>query len=475
MPAQGVTEMLCRFATELRYKGIPKEAIGEAKRSILDTVAVAVAGSQEPGGAGRIAIELVREMGGVPTCSVIGGGFKTCSVNAAFANGTSGHTLDFDDTTIPINHYNSALVPAILTLAEETRVSGKKTLEAYVAAYEVGARIGQGLKGTMPGYFFMGFHPVGTWPTLGISVGCSKLLDANVTQMKVAMGIASSAACGLRRDFGTNTKPLHAGYAARNGLVAAKLGKKGFTAHTDILDDDPDASPGSSMYFSFPRVFSCGDNYDLAAMVEGLGETLHLVSGVNWKKFRTGSVAGQIPVDIVLEAMQKHGFTAKQVEHVECSTPRQVVDVAVFHDPQTGDQARYSIEYQVAAALLDGRMGIEQHREERVRRADVREMMKKVHVYERKDISPASYEKDSMMVKMIFKLKDGREYTEQGGRPIKGTPSLPLTNEDLANKYRDCVQRAIPDAQVEKSLKLIENFEELKDVGELMEILKGKA
>ena len=469
----GYTETLCRFAVETGYDSVPKEAVEIAKERILDTVGVALAGSQEPAGAGRIVIEMVRRMGGNPTCTVIGGGFKTCGINAALANGTSAHTLDYDDITTPLNHYSAALVPAVLTFAEETKASGKEAIEAYAMGFEVGTRIGRGMPDKYF-YFQRGIHHISSWPSMGITIACGKLLNLTVNQMRTAMGINCSAIGGTRRAFGTNTKPLHAGNAARNGIIAATLAKEGFTAHKDILDRDPSVRPSAAMFFSYPIILSGEGNYDLDAMVEGLGGPLQLVASPQGTKFRPGMVGAHIFAHIVLDLMQKHGFKAEQVERVECGVPATVMDIAAFHDPQSGDEARYSIEYQVAAALLDGIVGIEQHREERVHRADIREMIKKVHLYERVEVPREGYVPELAQAKMTVKLKDGQEYKGEG-KPPKGAPGLPLAKEDLLGKYRDCAQRALPDAQVEKSIELIENFEELADVGELMSLLMGKA
>ena len=469
----GVTETLCRFALETGYDSIPAEVVEIAKGRILDTVGVALAGSQDPPGAGRKVIQVVKRMGGSPTSTVIGGGFKTCSPNAAFANGTSAHTLDYDDLTIPTNHYNAALVPAVLALAEEIKASGKKTIEAYVMGYEVGTRIGRGL----PARYFnvqRGYHHVTTWPSLGISAACGKLLDTSVDQMRTAMGITCSAIGGTRRAFGTNVKPLHAGNAARNGLMAAILAKEGFTAHKDILDRDPIARPTDSMFFSYPICIVGEGNYDLATMVDRLGGPLQLVASPQGTKFRPGMVATHIFINIVLELMQQSGFKADQVERVECAVPPSMLDVAVFHDPQTVDDARGSIEYQVAAALLDGTVGIDQHRQERIHRADVRDMMKKIQVYERTEAPRRGYIEEITQARMTVKLKDGQEYTGEG-KPPKGAPGLPLDKEDLLAKYRDCARRVLADDQVEKSIDLIQNFEQLADVGELMSLLMGKA
>jgi 2-methylcitrate dehydratase PrpD len=361
----------------------------------------------------------------------------------------------------------------VLTLAQEARASGRETLEAFVAGYEVGTRIGIGLTGDK--YFYeMGFHPVGTWPTLGISVACSKLMGNTLDQTRMAMALAASGCCGIRRAFGWHVKPFHSAYAGRNGMVAAQLAKKDFLGHMDILDDDPNVPVGSSWSFSFPRVFGGAGNYNLAAMVEGLGVPLKKIAGLNGTKFRPGVWASAVLVDMMLELMQKHGFTAKDVESVDCSAPKAIVNVAIFRDPQTSDQAKYSAVYHVAAALLDGEVGLDQFTEKRVHKSDIRDMMKRISWHERTDITSVNYESDYNQSKMVVKLKDGQEFTAFGKSP-RGAPDRPATEQDLIDKYIDCAKRGLGDAEVKKSLELLKGFEKMKDVGELMNTLAGKA
>jgi 2-methylcitrate dehydratase PrpD len=316
----------------------------------------------------------------------------------------------------------------------------------------------------------MGFHQVAMWSTLGIAAAGAKLLDLDVDQMRSALGTAASAVCGIRRAFGTHTRPFHAGMAARNGITAALLAKKGFWGNKDVLDPDPAGRPTSNMFFSFPVVFAGEGNYNLGAITKGLGGPLKLTTVAILTKWNPGCIPGNAFGERTLDLMQKHGFKASQVERVECQAPGRALDIATYHDPQNGDQARWSIEYAVAVALLDGKVWIDQFRDERVQRADIREMMKKVKVSELPmggDVLAAQLP----VVKIAVKLKDGREFKDEASK-TKGDPSLPLTREALLNKYRKCASRVLPDARVEKTIELITHFEEMRDIGELMGLLR---
>jgi 2-methylcitrate dehydratase PrpD len=455
---------------ETRYDSLGNDAIRIAKERILETVGITLAGAQEPDGAGKKVVELVREMGGNPKATVIGSNFKTSSPNAALANGASAMSLDLDDTVVtPTNHPSASYIPAVLALGEETGASGRKLLEAYVMGFEVGVRIGECLGSTF--FTKMGFHQVAMWSPLGIAAAGAKLLDLSVDQMKSALGTAASSSCGIRRAFGTNTRPFHAAMAARNGITAALLAKKGFYGSKDILDPDPSGRPTSNMYFSFPVVFAGEGNYDLEALTRGLGGPLKLSTVAILTKWHPGCIPGNAFAERTLDLMQKYGFKADQVERVECSASGRALDIATYHEPQNGDEARWSIEYAVSAALLDGKVWIDQFREERIHRRDIRVMMKRVQLGEYAASGELAAQLPAM--KMTVRLKDGREFKDEANK-TKGDPSIPLRREALVKKYQDCASRVLPDARVEKTIELITNFEEMKDIGELMKLLRTR-
>ncbi|MBI2854338.1 MAG: MmgE/PrpD family protein [Chloroflexi bacterium] len=469
------TEILCDFLVDTGYSDIPGDAVRIAKERILDTVGVALAGAVEPAGAGRIAIELVKELGGYPTSTVIAGGFKTSAPNAGLANGTGAATLDYDDTTTyTICHYSSSLIPAVLALAEETKVSGRKLLEAFILAWEAGTRIGECMGA--PSYYQRGFHTPGTWACLGCAAASAKLLNCSREQVRTALAVAASAAGGIRKTYGTNTKPLHSGYSARNGIIAAMLAKKGFTADRNVLDRDPEAK--AHMCFSFPVVFAGEGNYNLSKVTEGLGKSYNLVSKPIVTKFHPGPTAMAPFIELVIDMMKRNSIRVDQVEKVEVRAIREWVEgVSPFLRPRTGDEARYSAPYQIAVAMLDGQVGIEQHREERVHSYDVQEMMQRVHLSELKgsEAIVRKLRETANIAKMgigelTIKLKDGREFI---GKVERGQGSSPLKRQDLLAKYEDCAKRVLSLSDVKRSIELIENLENLDDVTELMDLLRG--
>ncbi len=459
-----VTRQLAAFLVETSFDDIPGQAIDVAKTTVLDTVGVTLAGARDH--TGTTAISLVKDWGGKPVSVVMGGGFRTSAPNAAFANGTSAHALDFDDRSIPINHYNASLVPAVLALGEAIGASGRKVLESFVLGYEIGARIGTGFG---VGYYFKGgWHPANAWGPIGTAAGCAKLLDLDIDQTRMALGIASSSAGGIRKHYGSNTKPLHCGYAARNGIVAAELAQRGFSADPDVLDQTPEARDTAHKYFSFPQVFCGTGNFDLDIMVEGLGEKYYLIDSPPEVKLHPGSISTSRFIDLVIESMSQHSFTASDVEGVNCFVTGAYLDAASpFLNPTCPDEARYSLPYQIAVTLLDGNSWIDQHTEDRMAQTDVKDLTACVTCTELSDGDPEGYDmasfKQMEAPKIAFTLKDGRTITAET-QESDTHPTPQPSYDDIVVKYRNCALRAISEANCENSIRLIGEMENLSNV-----------
>ena len=215
MTDKTITARLVDKVLAVDYPSLPLEAIDMAKAVTLDGLAVMLAGADEPLGLGRISIEYVREMGGTPQASVITGGFKTSMINAAYANGTMAHALDFDNTWYPLNHPTSPTLPAILAIAENYKMSGKKIITAIAAAFEVQGRLRLAATGLKTG---AGFHKPGTTGMFGAVTAAAKMLDLDRQQTLMAFGLAGSRAGSISINTGTMTKSSHSGHAARMGV-----------------------------------------------------------------------------------------------------------------------------------------------------------------------------------------------------------------------------------------------------------------
>ncbi|HEV7390684.1 MAG TPA: MmgE/PrpD family protein, partial [Burkholderiales bacterium] len=282
---KSLTEQFAEHILAIRYDALPKEAIAVAKQVTLDGLAVTLAGSTEPLGVGRISIDYVKAMGGAPQASVIAGGFKTSMLNAAYANGTMAHALDFDNTWYPLNHPTSPTLPAILAIAEHERLPGRKVVEAIVAAFEVQGRVRLAATGMETG---SGFHKPGMTGTLGAVAGAGRALDLSVTQMQMALGLAGSRAGSISINTGTMTKSSHSGHAARMGVECAVLARMGWTASADLF--------GPKGFFD---TFFHGQG-EPHRLVEGFAKPLRMINpGVGFKKHPSNYFTHR-PIDAAL-------------------------------------------------------------------------------------------------------------------------------------------------------------------------------
>ena len=230
-----VIDKVIQFIVETDFPNIPVEVVERAKIPFLDTIGVMLAGSAEP--AGKIAINLVREMGGIPTATVVGGDFKTSPLNAALANGVSANAPLLDDNLLELLiHPSAVLIPAILAVGEVTKASGRDILGAYIIGWEIIGAIGRAAEAGRYVHRERGWHQTSTIGNFGATAVAAKLLDLDAQQIRMAFGITGSLASGTLQQYGTMAFPFHAGFAARNGVMTTMLAKKGVTADHDIFE-----------------------------------------------------------------------------------------------------------------------------------------------------------------------------------------------------------------------------------------------
>jgi 2-methylcitrate dehydratase PrpD len=453
----GATEELARFAAELKFEQIPAEALEWAKDAILDCIGVAIAGTQED--AGRIITNYVKEGDGRPEAGVFAAGFKTTAKKAALANGTIAHTLDFDDWILPnwMGHPTAPLLPAIFALGQRQRISGKDILLAYVVGFEVGGRVGAGVgRGH---YEHCSWHPTATLGTMGATAACCNILRLDVTQTRMALGIASSEASGVRQNFGTMTKPLHAGLASRNGVMAALLAQKGFTGDGSAIEGP----------LGFSSAFTAGGEYDLGKMTDGLGNSFLIVeNGVSIKPYPCCG-DGHRCLDAILYLIKEHDIKADDVDSVECRTSDMVPQIMMRHRPKAGSEAKFSMEFGMAIALVDRKAGLEQYRTDRVMDPEVQELLTRVSFVHPPEAS-GYLGMETYPEQVAVKLHDGTVYSHEV-LESKGRPGNRLSQAELIEKYSECAARAISSERIDRSLDMLQRLEKLRDINELMDVL----
>ena len=443
------TEKLAKFVVETSYESLPAEAIRSAKQAIVDCLGCALAGSVDEGS--KILGEYVKEMGGKPEAGVIGGEFKATVPDAAWVNGTLAHALDYDDVAMVTGgHPSVALLPAALALGEKLHLSGKDVLLAYIIGFEVMATIGKACTGR---HYILGWHCTSTFGSLGAAAIGAKLLKLNLDETRIAIGIAASLTGGLKQNFGTMTKPLHAGNAARNGVVAATLAQRGFTAVQDILETPQ----------GFCKVFGGGEELDIAGATQNMGESLQISSTLEIKPYP--SCRGTHPgIDATLGLIKNEQFDVNDITEVGVHGSAWIQTAAQYPRPKTGLEGKFSVEYCVARTLLENEVAMKHFTDEQVTESRVQELVEKI------EYVPDPEAVAFLPCEVVVKLKDGRVLSHKV-TSISGDPTSPLSEETLHAKYRDCAVAVLSPQEIEKSLEMASNLEGLKDVASLMDIL----
>ncbi len=446
-----VSERLARFVAET--ENLPEEAIDQAKWAVLDTLGVTLAGSREE--SARTVADWLREQGGRADATVLGRGFRAPVADAALANGTAAHALDFDDVSLPMRgHPSVPLLPAAIAVAEQAGRSGRDLLAAFVLGFEVEAKLGRAIGEP---HYALGWHATSTLGTLGAAAACARLLRLDAGQTRMALGIAASLASGLQQNFGTMTKPLHAGWAARSGAFAAGLAARGFTA-------DPRALEGES---GFLRAMSGGAEIDLEPFAV-LGEPFEITSSGFGVKLYPCCYATHRSLDAALELRERYRIDPAGIAAVRVEVSRGTLVPLRREPPATGLEGKFSLEYCLAAALVDGGVGLA-FSDEAVSRPAVRELMSKLRTSEGEEAGAYPI---GGYAEVRIVLRDGAGHSLRVDAP-RGDPSRPLSWEELAAKFRDCATGLLSPEGAERSVSLVKRLGELPDVAELTEALTG--
>jgi 2-methylcitrate dehydratase PrpD len=383
---------------------------------------------------------------------------------AALVNGTLGHALDYDDVLPGTGHASSLLLAAILAVGGERPLTGEQLLEAYVVGHESHIRTAKALG---PRHYRKGWHITSTAGTFGATAAVAKLAGLDVDATRVALGIAGSMASGLQRNFGTMTKPLHSGLAARNGVLAVQLAQAGLSAASDVLD-------GPKGYLDL-----AGEGVERPAAYDLLGNPWALMDpGVSLKKYPCCYEVARSS-DAMLQIRSEYGFAPEQVEKIYCRVPTDGLSPLIYSRPGTGLEAKFSMEYTLGAALIDGGLTLSSFTDEAVRRPQVRALMERVQAWEDPMCRPEDPDN------LVSSAGSGGfvEVTVQAGgveamaqvRSPSGSPDLPLTWAEIEEKYLACVREGGGDqARAAELFPRLREIEKEPDVHGLLDELTSR-
>ncbi len=450
----GATARLAEFIVKSRWEDVPPAALAQAKRAVLDSVGVMLAGSLEP--PALIVQKVAEAEGGAPLCTVLGTPLRTAGVWAALANGVAGHALDFDDTNFALlGHPSVPVLAAALAAGELSFRDGRALLHAFLIGFEVETTLGEVMN---PAHYRHGWHATSTLGTLGAAAAAAKLLGLDLTEVRHALAVAASEASGLKENLGTMTKPFHAGHAARSGLTAALLAKKGFTGSEIAIE-------GRQGYL---RVLG-SQTEDPTPALERLGSPWKILStGVAVKPYPSCACTHSI-IAALLELREAHAIRPEDVHEVIVGVNALVPDMLIHHDPQTGLEAKFSAEFCAAATLVDGRVGITTFTDERTADPAIRRLMGRVRMVVDPTI-PGDLE-HHVWTRVTVTLTQGRTL-EIPPREVRGHPSTPLSPHELLAKFTDCAGRVLARDRVESVAAMLEGLEGCPDLRSLTAILK---
>ena len=445
----GATEMVAKWIVDTTYEDIPPDAIKVANESCFDLLGVILAGSTQQ--VGEIIRSYAGELGGTEEATILASGERTSVQNAALVNGTMGHALDYDDFG-GFGHPTVAIFPALLALGESIGATGRDLMEAYIVGCEVGLAVDYATHYHSQ-QMHRGFHSTAILGRLAAAAACSKLLKLDAQQTSMALGMAGSMASGVIHNFGTMTKPLHAGMTCRDGVMAAQLAQRGFTAGDQILEHP----------VGFTATVIGEEGVDLEAAAQQLGKPFRVQDALIIKKYPSCG-GNHAMLDSIFGLMREHEFSHQDIANAEV-VQSYASTVMLYEEPESDLKGKFSAKYNMAAALVDGEVGIDTFTNDKIAEPAVQDMMERVslRVQSKWELGGSTVSKG---VPIRITLNDGRVFDHETPRgEILGSQVNPWGMENIASKFRENVGRVLSEERIEDAVQQWHDVTEVQDVG----------
>jgi len=448
MDRTNLTKVLARKSAALEYEDLPPEAREIARQCVLDYFGVALAGAGDE--LVRLVLDELTEAGGAPQASVVGHDRRLPALSAALVNGAAGHALDYDDVNMAMpGHPSVAILPGLLALAEQRRSSGRDLVTAFVAGYETACRIGMALQ---PGHYNLGFHSTGTVGAFGAAAACARLLGLDAEATAMALGIAGTQAAGLKSQFGTMCKPFHAGKAAQNGLLAARLAARGFSSRADIVEcvqgfaltHGPDFAPDAA----------------LATPAAGL----HLFA--NLFKYHAACYLTHAPIECARRLREQYALTPENIAGITLRLDASCERVCNIPAPVDGLQSKFSLRQTVAMALAGiDTASLGAYNAENARDADLVRLRDRIEI-DWQESWPQT------LSELELELSDGRRVA---ARHDAGLPAADIDDHGrrLAAKFDALVEPVLGAPRARELRETIAGLDRLADISDLAKLAAG--
>ena len=441
-----VTQSLASFIVDTRTDDLPEWSLNEAKRTLINILAVSLSASTSAGS--RMLMDWAAGEAAAPKTTIVGSALRTSASNAALLNGFLAHIQDYDDTHFPtVLHPTAPVWPAVLAAAEERGTSGRETLAAFVLGAEAACRVAMSVH---PWHYDMGWHITGTAGVFGAAAGVGRILNLDAGQMNMAIGAGGTFAAGVREVFGSHAKALHPAKAASNGLQAAYLAQYGFTGADDIIGGRR----------GFWEVLSPNGHSEEALLSE-FGARWELANN-GLKPYANGVVSHPIQ-DAVIELRNTHNLKAEDVASIEARVHPLVLELMNRPEPKRGLEGKFSFQHCAAAALVDGAGHDAQFSDERVANPVIASVRARVSA-----TVDESMREDE--VHLSINLNDGTTlstYVEHA----TGSPDNPMTNETLETKYRDLATEVFDRSRADELLSAVWALDTAADVSEVARLM----
>jgi 2-methylcitrate dehydratase PrpD len=438
-----LTQDLGSFIADVDFERLPVEAVDIARIGFIDCIATMIAGARDP--APQLLLKTLDPPAGDATLYFTGE--ASPAPEAAWINGTAAHALDYDDVAALRGHPSAVLVPAILAEGEALCASGREMLTAYVAGYEAWAE----LAWRDPGHHHRkGWHPTGIFGPIGAAAACAVLHHLDAGESANALALAASQSSGIMANFGTMTKPFHAGRSAHSGVIAARLAAVGFTAARDALEHPQ----------GFLSAVSPAGEVDRESPPQALGQEWKIVKyGLGIKKY-PACYCTHRALDAMLELLIRHPLKPEEIERITVSVSDTHGLILRNHRPQTGLEAKFSMEFAMAAAVIARRAGLAEYTDGFVRRPEVQALMQRVAIETNQNYDPEISGASAWDQVLVDVVSGGRIESEKVRR-AKGHAERPLSEGELFEKFRTCLDagdaKITPDALFSR-LKTLENL-----------------
>ena len=456
-PKSSPTRLMAEWI-EAAPRGWPEIAVARAEAAFTDTVACMLVGADDP--AARRA-RATTALWGTGEATIFGTPTRQAAPWAALANGTAAHALDYDDVLEIANaHVSAVLVPAILALGEERQAAGEDCLDAFIVGVEIMARLGEAMNMT---HYFLGWHTTLTLGSISAAAAAARLLKLDAAGASAAISIATSMASGLKWQFGTMTKPIHAGLAAKNGILAAAMAESGVTAAEDIFEGER----------GFVALFAGTPIARLEAATERLGAPPAIEQHGLWQKFYPCCASAHRPLEAILALRAETGISPGAIESVDALVSEVAVQNLAYPTPQDAMQARFSMQYLLASALVDGELSLAAFEPSALKRPQIRALLPKIAmIADPKQPGDVSTGSTRHSAEVTLHLSDGRTVSRAVSDP-RGHPHQAMDAAELRHKFMSCAAPCLTQNEAKSVLTALGDMRNLDRITKLTDRLRA--